>query len=113
MMNYVIYLSFIEVIKILFTKILQMNLPIKLVCKTRKLKKDGTVGIAVQYCLNSDRRVTLESGVSIFPKYWNKKNNCILNTLPTESGNVEQLNKKLNEEIVKAKYIVLYSIQNN
>lgn len=76
-----------------------MNLTIKLVCKTGKLRNDGTTGIALQYCLNSGRRVLLNSGIGIPPKYWNRKNNYILNSLPPEFEIVEHLNEKLNEEI--------------
>ena len=59
-----------------------MNLPVKPVCKTEKIRKGGTASIGIQYSFTSEKRVLLDSGLAIPPKYWNRRRECISDNLP-------------------------------
>jgi hypothetical protein len=50
-----------------------MREPIKLIVKKGKLRSNGTRFISVQYCHNQYKRAVISNGISIPPKYWNKK----------------------------------------
>lgn len=90
-----------------------MNLPIKAICKAAKTRKDGTASIAIQYCFSSDRRALLDSGISLPPKYWNNRRECILNSLPTQYGDANILNDQLGIEIRKAEDIITLALKQN
>lgn len=83
-----------------------MNLPIKPVCKTGKIRKDGTASIGIQYCFTSEKRALLDSGLAIPPKYWNRKRKCISDNLPEIYSTSFELNEKLNHELRKAEDII-------
>ena len=82
-----------------------MNLQIKTVCKTAKIRRDNTCITDIQYCFTNERRVKLDSGLSGQPQYWNPKKRCISESLPKEIGDRVFLNKKLNNEIRKPRII--------
>lgn len=88
-----------------------MNLPVKAVCKTNKVRKDGTSAISIQYCYTSDKRGLLDSGLSIPPKYWNRRKNCVADSLPEINGNAFDLNQKLSKELRKAEDIISLAIE--
>jgi len=72
-----------------------MLLPIKAICDRKKIRKDGTCLIFIQYCYSTGRRTLLNTEIAIPPSYWNKKKNCVLIDLPAIYGSFEQLNKQL------------------
>src|SRR5665213_3638342 len=86
-----------------------MNLPVKPVCKTGKIRKDGSASIGIQYCFTSEKRALLDSGLAIPPKYWNKRRDCISDNLPEIYGNPSELNQRLNHELRKAEDIISVS----
>jgi site-specific recombinase XerD len=88
-----------------------MSLPIKLVCKKNKARKDGTCIIFIQYCQSSDKRILLNSGVAIPPNYWNKKSNSISKELPSQYGNVDELQNVLIRQLRKTEDILILSKQ--
>lgn len=90
-----------------------MNLPVSAVCKTVETRRDNTAIIGIQYCFTSEKRVKLDSGLSIPPKYWNPKKRCILESLPPEFGDSVVLNKKLIVELRKAEDIISLGLQQN
>ena len=49
----------------------------------RRPRRDGTCVISIQYCFNSDKRTLLFTGLSIPPRYWNKKLARISSDLPS------------------------------
>ena len=83
-----------------------MNLPVKPVCKTGKIRKDGTASIGIQYCFTSEKRALLDSGLAIPPKYWNRRRECISDNLPEIYGSPSELNQRLNQELRKAEDII-------
>lgn len=83
-----------------------MNLPVKPVCKTGKIRKDGSASIGIQYCFSSEKRALLDSGLAIPPKYWNKRRECISDNLPEIYGSPSELNQRLNHELRKAEDII-------
>lgn len=88
-----------------------MLLSIKPVCKTNKVRKNGTSVIYVQYCLDSQKRTLLNTGLSIPPKFWHQKKLFILKDLPSIFGNVDQLNDQLRKSIRRAEDIVSLAIK--
>ncbi|HEY8689525.1 MAG TPA: hypothetical protein VIM07_09855 [Chitinophagaceae bacterium] len=59
-----------------------MLLPIKLICKKRLMRRDGTSIIFIQYCHSLEKRTLLNSGIAIPPNYWNLKRLRINTDLP-------------------------------
>ena len=64
-------------------------LPIKTIYKIQNLRKDGTVKLYLQYCYTSDIHPLMETGISIPPKYWNKRKLWINANLPEDYGSAE------------------------
>ncbi|MDN3655119.1 phage integrase SAM-like domain-containing protein [Ferruginibacter paludis] len=83
-----------------------MNLQVKAVCKTAKIKKDNTSTIAIQYCFTSEKRALLDSGLSIPPKYWIEKKGRVSDALPELFGNAIELNHQLQQELKYADDII-------
>jgi hypothetical protein len=71
-----------------------MLLSVKLICRTKRVHEDGTCTIFIQYCY-ADKKVLLHTGIKVPPCYWNRKQQCILDTLPTEYGAAAELNNEL------------------
>lgn len=71
-----------------------MLLPVKLICRTNRVHEDGTCTVFIQYCYG-DKKVLLHTGIKVPPCYWNRKQQCIADTLPAENGSAAELNKEL------------------
>jgi hypothetical protein len=71
-----------------------MLLPVKLICRTKRVHEDGTCTIFIQYCY-ADKKILLHTGIKVPACYWNRKQQCIVDTLPTENGVAAELNKEL------------------
>ncbi|WP_225321476.1 site-specific integrase [Rhizosphaericola mali] len=84
-----------------------MSLPIKLICKKSKVRKDGSAPIFIQYCHSSEKRTLLKTDVSIPPIYWNRKSSKISKDLPIMYGKVEELETLLRGQFRKAEDLVL------
>ena len=88
-----------------------MILQVKAVIKTAKIRRDSTCAIGIQYCFTNLKRVKLDSGIAIDPKYWNNKKRCISDSLPKAFGNSTESNKKLLSEIKKAEEIITLGLE--
>jgi hypothetical protein len=88
-----------------------MLLPIKPVCKTNKVRKDGTSIVSIQYCLDSEKRTLLNTGIAIPPKFWHKKRLFISDEMPLSFGDANQLNEKLKYLIRRAEDIVSFAVR--
>jgi integrase len=86
-----------------------MLLPIKLICKKRLMRRDGTSIIFIQYCHSLEKRTLLNSGITIPPNYWNLKRLRINTDLPPCYGNAEQLNEQLQSSIRIAEDILTFA----
>lgn len=83
-----------------------MLLPIKPICKTDKVRKDGTSVIYIQYCLDSNKRTLLNTGLAVPPKFWHTKRLFIATGLPESFGIVEELNEQLKLKLRRTEDIV-------
>lgn len=72
-----------------------MLLPLTLICKKSKARRDGTSVIKIQYCYTSDKRTELDTEIPIPPKYWNRKSRKIADNLPVIYGDAKEQNGKL------------------
>ena len=86
-----------------------MLLPIKPICKTDKIRRDGTSLIFIQYCFNSEKRTVVNSEIAIPPEYWNRRRLRISSDLPMQFGDAEELNEKLQKMIRIAQDIVSFA----
>jgi integrase len=86
-----------------------MFLPIKPILD-RRPRRDGTCVISIQYCFNSDKRTLLFTGLSIPPRYWNKKLARISSDLPSNIGNGGELNSQLQKMVRTAEDIVSFAV---
>src|SRR5437870_4243142 len=72
-----------------------MLLPIRPICNRKKIRRDGTSLIQIQYCYSSEKKTLLNTGIAIPPNYWVKKRLCVSDNLPPTYGNPGQLNTEL------------------
>lgn len=70
-----------------------MQLPVKPVYK--RVRKDGTATISIQYCYSSEIRTLLDTGIVIPVKYWDKQKCCISRGLPPVYGSRDDLNSEI------------------
>lgn len=87
-----------------------MLLPIKAILD-RRIRKDGTSPIGIQYCYSTDKRTVLNTGLFVPPRYWNKKLLRITQELPEEYGKTDHLNLRLQKMIRTAEDIVSFALQ--
>ncbi len=83
-----------------------MLLPIRPICNRKKVRRDGTSLIQIQYCYSSEKKTLLNTGIAIPPNYWVKKRLCISDNLPTTYGNPGQLNTELKRMLRVAEDII-------
>ncbi len=75
-----------------------MLLPIKAICDRKKMRRDGTSLIFIQYCYCSSNRILLNTEIAIPPQFWNKKRKCINADLPPEYGSPGLYNQELTRQ---------------
>jgi hypothetical protein len=88
-----------------------MGQPIKLIIKKGAARKDGTSLIFLQYCHSAEQRILISTDVSIPQNYWNKKTERIAESLPSQYGNVSDLQRSLNEKLRRAEDMVEHAIK--
>nr|WP_262697041.1 Arm DNA-binding domain-containing protein [Chitinophaga alhagiae] len=81
-------------------------------CRTKRMHEDGTATVFMQYCYTAEQRTLLHTGIKIPPAYWNKKQRCISDELPSEVGNHEELNIELRRQFRIAEDLVTHAIRN-
>lgn len=86
-----------------------MLLPVKLICDRRRVRKDGTSLIFIQYCKNAAEKTILNTGIAVPPHHWNKKLNRVCDHLPPEYGNPVEISKELQRQLRLAEDIVRYA----
>lgn len=79
-----------------------MLLPIKPICRVKRVRKDGTAPIFLQYCFSATKRTLLNTGIYIPPQYWHPKQLRVSPLLPAEYGSPV----KLNDELLRQKRLV-------
>ncbi|MGI8952136.1 MAG: tyrosine-type recombinase/integrase [Chitinophagaceae bacterium] len=88
-----------------------MLLPIKAICGSKRVRKDATSIIFIQYCYTSENRVLLNTEIAIPPEFWDKKKLCISNDLPHEYGDALLLNYKLKTMIRNVEDLIVYTAE--
>jgi hypothetical protein len=89
-----------------------MLLPLRLICDAKKIRRDGTTLIYIQYCFSPERRTLLDTEIGIPPTYWNKKKSLISKELSSTYGDATQLNEDLKRMYRIAEDIISYAIKN-
>lgn len=88
-----------------------MLLPVRPICNRKKIRKDGTSLIQIQYCYSADKKTLLGTDLYIPPIFWNKKSTCISDKLPSQFGDSEKLNIKLKQMLRIAEDIIAFAIE--
>ena len=88
-----------------------MGQPIKLIIKKGAVRKDGTSLIFLQYCHSAEQRILLSTDVPIPSNYWNKKTERIAENLPSQYGNVNELQISLTKKLRKVEDMVEHSLK--
>jgi hypothetical protein len=88
-----------------------MGQPIKLIIKKGAVRKDGTSLIFLQYCHSAEQRILLSTGIPIPANYWNKKTERIAENLPSQYGNVNELQTSLTKKLRKVEDMVEHSLK--
>ncbi len=90
-----------------------MLLPLKPICPSNKIRKDGTSIIFLQYCKSEADKTLLNTSLSIPPKYWHKKLQRVADDLPLQYGDYKQINAELNRMFRIAEDIITNAIEND
>ncbi|MBA3829811.1 MAG: phage integrase SAM-like domain-containing protein [Taibaiella sp.] len=72
-----------------------MLFPLKAICDPKKVRRDGTSLIYIQYCYSSENRTLLNTEIAIPHRYWNKRKLSITPDLPQIYGSAKHLNAEL------------------
>jgi integrase len=86
-----------------------MFLPIKVILD-RRPRRDGNSPIYIQYCYSSDKRTVLPTGLSIPQRCWNKRLCRITSELPSELGQPEILNTRLQKMVRSVEDLVTFAL---
>ena len=88
-----------------------MLFPLKKICETKKMRRNGTSVIYIQYCFSSTKRTLLGTGIDIPPSYWDSKNQKVKDSLPEEYGKADQHNAALKRMFRCAEDLVEFAIK--
>jgi hypothetical protein len=89
-----------------------MSYPIKPICEAKDKRSNGTSVIYLQYCYASGKRTHLNTGLSIPPKFWNKKQEVVSDTLPGEHGSAGLLNDEITRQLRLAEDLIRWATLN-
>ncbi len=87
-----------------------MLLPISLICNPKRVRRDGTSLVFIQYCFSESNKTLLNTGIAIPPNYWSKKLRRIADKLPEEFGKTDVLNTELKRQLRLAEDIVSFAL---
>src|ERR1022692_973472 len=87
-----------------------MLLPIKPICDRKRVRRNGTSLVFIQYCKSAADKTILNTGIAIPPQYWNKKVNRISEKLPPEFGIPNDLNIEIQRQLRLAEDIVRFAL---
>ena len=76
-----------------------MRLPIKPLCEQKRVRRDGTSIIFLQYCYDAEHKTFLSTGIAIPSGFWNRQQLCVKETLPPAYGNFEKINDDLDRQL--------------
>ncbi len=82
-----------------------MRLPIKAVCDCRP-RKDQLQPIGIQYCYSSEKRTVLPTNLTVPLRYWNRKQECISEKIPSTFGDATSMNEYLSVQLRRAEDLI-------
>lgn len=88
-----------------------MEQPIKLIIKKGAVRKDGTSLIFLQYCYSTEQRILLSTDIPIPSNYLNKKTGRIAENLPSQYGNVNELQINLTIKLRKVEDMIEHAVK--
>ena len=83
-----------------------MKIPLKPLCEQKRLRADGTSNIYFQWFHDGNHRIFLNTGIGIPPQYWNKRQECVIDTLPPEFGKPDVINEEIDRQITLVKNLI-------
>ena len=83
-----------------------MKIPIKPLCEEKRVREDGTAVLYFQWFHDDVHRIFLNTGLAIPPKFWNKKTESVMDTLPSSYGIPVQLNEEIDRQLTLAKDLI-------
>ena len=83
-----------------------MKIPIKPLCEEKRIREDGTAVLYFQWFHDGVHRIFLNTGITIPPKFWNKKTEAVMDTLPSSYGTPEKLNAEVDRQLHIAKDLI-------
>src|SRR6185312_5398610 len=83
-----------------------MKIPIKPLCEEKRVREDGTAVLYFQWFHDGVHRIFLNTAIAIPPKFWNKKTEAVMDTLPTSFGSPTKLNEEIDRQLTLAKDLI-------
>lgn len=90
-----------------------MSYPIKPICEAKDKRSDGTSVIYLQYCYASGKRTNLNTGLSIPPRFWNKKQQVVNLNLPGQYGFAGFINDEITRQLRLAEDLIRWGNQHS
>lgn len=88
-----------------------MLLPITPICSAKKVRKDGTSIVFIQYCMNASNKTLLNTEIAIPPNCWHKKLKRVSEKQPEEFGQAETINAEIKRQMRLAEDIISFAFQ--
>jgi len=86
-----------------------MRIPIKAICELKRIRKDGTSLIFLQYFHDGVHRIFLNTGIAIPPDQWDKRKECVKQTLSLKYGTAEKVNREIDRQLALARDLILWT----
>lgn len=83
-----------------------MKIPIKPLCEEKRVRDDGTAVLYFQWFHDGVHRIFLNTGLAIPPKFWNRKTESVMDTLPFSYGTPAKLNEEIDRQLTLAKELI-------
>lgn len=86
-----------------------MRIPIKALCEEKRKRSDGKALIYLQYFYDGEHRIFLNTQLAIPPEFWDKRRQCIKESMPVSFGNSSSINRELSRQLRLASDLALYA----
>jgi hypothetical protein len=68
-----------------------MRIPIKPLCEEKRTKANGKAPVYLQYFHDGEHRTFLNTQLAIPPGYWDKRKECVKDTLPRRNWQLSRV----------------------
>lgn len=86
-----------------------MRIPIKALCEEKRKRSDGKALIYLQYFHDGEHRIFLNTELAVPPEFWDKRRQCVKDTLPKSFGNPASINKEVHRQLTLAADLIVYA----